>query len=168
MGIWTLENIIKTTNESLNQWVLHFNSLSRSTLNRMFVGEILICVAKITIYITMAVGQSSSFAGQFWFVLRIAHIYLRWYETIQLIGHTSSKIPSSNQKRTANLATQFHPTWVVRKFEPYLHIYIYLLYMYSLYQTLLGPLSTSLVANILAIRAEAARKPPWPPWPPWR
>jgi len=99
VGIWTLENIIKTTNESLNHWVLHFNSLSRSTLNRMFVGEILICVAKITIYITMAVGQISSFSGQFSFVLRIVHIDFRWYETIQLIGHTSSKIPSSNKKK---------------------------------------------------------------------
>ena len=91
----------------------------------MFVGEILICVAKITIYITMAVGQISSFSGQFSFVLRIVHIDFRWYETIQLIGHTSSKIPSSNKKRTANLTTQFHPTWVVRKFEPYLYIYIW-------------------------------------------
>jgi hypothetical protein len=95
VGIWTLENIIKTTNESLNQWVLHFNSLSRLTLNRMFVGEILIFVAKIT----MVVGQIGSFAGRFSFVLRIAHIYLRWYETIQLIGHTSSKISSSNNTK---------------------------------------------------------------------
>ena len=48
------------------------------------------------------------------------------------------------------------------------HTAIYTVYVLTL-SDLVGPQgAASLEANILAIRAEAARKPLWPPWPPWR